>query len=372
MDNKDNKKKRKKKDKEQKEHKKPWREVYATVEDIQNFLMDRVLLRHNVITRRVECRIPDSMPCSDPQPPRSALPLGSSKNLGGSWQTWQPISDRIVNSLWAELSATKAVRAQDLYRVIESDFVPEYNPFTFYLEHLPPWDGKDDYILELSLSVCVKGDEQTQWQFYEYLRKWLVAMVAGWVDASVVNNVILVLIGENMVHELSAIRLGRAFTELGFELKHTKTGNYYRVVQRSAQEIQSLLRCIPEDGERCRMKDGFRKSHAYRVCARYAYDFYFLSFILHLSPKRNRARLFEKSGRVFGKTRRVFIKRRMNMRAMTKHELAAREGVSVRTLMRWCRPFRAELDAMGLKPTAKKLPTRVVNFLSEKLCIDVE
>ena len=188
--------KKQKKDKEQKEHKKPWREVYATVEDIQNFLMDRVLLRHNVITRRVECRIPDSMPCSDPQPPRSALPLGSSKILGGSWQTWQPISDRIVNSLWAELSATKAVRAQDLYRVIESDFVPEYNPFTFYLEHLPPWDGRDDYILELSLSVCVKGDEQTQWQFYEYLRKWLVAMVAGWVDASVVNNVILVLIGE--------------------------------------------------------------------------------------------------------------------------------------------------------------------------------
>ena len=84
--------KKQKKDKEQKEHKKPWREVYATVEDIQNFLMD---------------------------------------------------------------------------------FVPEYNPFTFYLEHLPPWDGKDDYILELSLSVCVRGDEQTQWQFYEYLRKWL-------------------------------------------------------------------------------------------------------------------------------------------------------------------------------------------------------
>ena len=168
--------KERKKSEEKKEHKKPWREVYATVEDIQNFLMDRVLLRHNVITRRVECREP-SGDVTDGTP-------------------WQPISDRIVNSLWAELSATKAVRAQDLYRVIESDFVPEYNPFTFYLEHLPPWDGRDDYILELSLSVCVKGDEQTQWQFYEYLRKWLVAMVAGWVDASVVNNVILVLIGE--------------------------------------------------------------------------------------------------------------------------------------------------------------------------------
>ena len=172
--------KERKKSEEKKEHKKPWREYTATVEDIQNFLMDRVLLRHNVITGRVEWR--------DPQDP-SRPPLFR----GGDWQ---PISDRVVNSLWAELSATKAVRVQDMYRVIESDFVPEYHPFRYYLEHLPPWNGKDDYLLELSLSVCVKGDEQDQWQFAEYLRKWLVGMVAGWVDDAVVNNVILVLIGE--------------------------------------------------------------------------------------------------------------------------------------------------------------------------------
>ena len=41
------------------EHKRNWKEYTATVEDIQNFLMDRVLLRHNVITGRVECRIPE-------------------------------------------------------------------------------------------------------------------------------------------------------------------------------------------------------------------------------------------------------------------------------------------------------------------------
>ena len=162
--------KERKKDEEKKEHKKPWREYTATVEDIQNFLMDRVLLRHNVITGRVEYRIPDT-------------------------DNWQPISDRIVNSLWAELSATKTVRVQDMYRVIESDFVPEFHPFRFYLEHLPPWNG-EDYILAMSVSVSVKGDVEEQLLFAEYLRKWLVGMVAGWVDESVVNNVILVLIGE--------------------------------------------------------------------------------------------------------------------------------------------------------------------------------
>ena len=185
---------------ELRERKPNWKEYTATVEDIQNFLMDRVLLRHNVITRRVEYRFPDVPPklggdrglnvgiyddscaCSDPQPP----------NLGG---LWLPITDRVVNTLWSELSATKVVRAQDIYRVLESDFVPAYHPFLFYLEHLPPWDG-EDHILAMSVSVSVKGEVEEQMLFAQYLKKWLVGMVAGWIDPQVVNNVILVLIGE--------------------------------------------------------------------------------------------------------------------------------------------------------------------------------
>ena len=156
-------------------HAKNWKEYMATVEEIQNFLMDRILLRHNVITGRVEYRLPSSY-----------------EHEGTDWQ---PINDRIVNSLWAELSATKVVRVQDMYRVIESDFVPEFHPFRYYLEHLPPWDGQN-HILAMSVSVNVKGDVQEQMLFAEYLTKWLVGMVAGWVDETVVNNVILVLIGE--------------------------------------------------------------------------------------------------------------------------------------------------------------------------------
>ena len=183
--------KERKNSEEKKEHKKPWREYMATVEDIQNYLMDRVLLRHNVITGRVEWRAPFVPPnWRDDTAQDISSPSGGRPGGG-----WQPISDRIVNSLWAELSATKTVRAQDMYRVIESDFVPEFHPFRFYLEHLPPWNG-EDYILAMSVSVSVKGDVEEQLLFAEYLRKWLVGMVAGWVDESVVNNVILVLIGE--------------------------------------------------------------------------------------------------------------------------------------------------------------------------------
>ena len=161
---------------QKKERKKAWQETTATVEEIQRFLEDHVMLRYNVVTRRVESLSPS------PSPIREG-------------NGWEPVTDRLVNSLWTEMSRDRQVRVQDIYRVLESDFVPEYHPFRFYLDSLPPWNGKDDYILELSSSVFVRGDVEEQMRFYEYLKKWLVAMVAAWIDDTVVNNVILVLIG---------------------------------------------------------------------------------------------------------------------------------------------------------------------------------
>ena len=166
---------KRKKKKAPQERKPNWKEYTASVEEIKTFLEDHVFLRHNVITGRVECKLPSS--------------------YWNDGTEWQPISDRVVNSLWAELSKEKTVRAQDIYRVIESDFVQDFHPFRFYLEHLPPWNG-DNHILAMSVSVMVKGEVEEQMRFAEYLTKWLVGMVAGWIDETVVNNVILVLIGE--------------------------------------------------------------------------------------------------------------------------------------------------------------------------------
>ena len=142
---------------------------FASVEEIRAFLGEHIQLRHNVITGRVEF-------CRD--------------------GAWQPISDRVVNSLWSEMSRTGRVNAQDIYRVIESDFVKEFHPFKEYLESLSQPTDQTDYIRELAATVRVKGGPAEQELFCLYLRKWLVAMVAGWVDDAVVNNVILVLIGE--------------------------------------------------------------------------------------------------------------------------------------------------------------------------------
>ena len=186
----------------------------ATVEEIKSFLDGHVSLRFNEITSRVEYELPTD---------------------NTDAHRFIPVNDRIVNSLWSQMSTITRVNIQDMYRVIESDYVPVFNPFKEYLKSLPqitqtstdngsdetesckpvalqqqnlcksvrsvgeknhPSVGEKDYIRELAQTVRVKGGEQEQMLWHLYLKKWLVGMVASWISDDVVNNVILVLIGE--------------------------------------------------------------------------------------------------------------------------------------------------------------------------------
>ena len=58
------------------------------------------------------------------------------------------------------------------------------------------------------------------------------------------------------------------------------------------------------------------------------------------------------------------------MKSMSKSQLADSAGVSVRTLMNWCAPFKKELTRMGMSPTAKVLPPPIVKFICQKFYID--
>ena len=167
----------------------------ATVEEIKSFLDGHISLRFNEITSRVEYEIP-----ADNTDARRFI----------------PVNDRIVNSLWSQMSTITRVNIQDMYRVIESDYVTVFNPFKAYLNNLcksvksvgvqdkkqsvgeknHSSVGDRDYIRELAQTVRVKGGEQEQMLWHLYLKKWLVGMVASWISDDVVNNVILVLIGE--------------------------------------------------------------------------------------------------------------------------------------------------------------------------------
>ena len=56
---------------------------------------------------------------------------------------------------------------------------------------------------------------------------------------------------------------------------------------------------------------------------------------------------------------------------MTKSELAQAAGISVDTLMRWLKPHRQQLEALGMQPKMRVLPPRVVAYIVETFCIDV-
>ena len=168
----------------EKEHKPNWREVYATYEDIKDFLRGHVYLRYNTIKYQVEARLPSGDPfCCNGELAEFVK------------DEWQPMTDRLESTLLIAVSAIKPTQRKALQTVLGSGFVPDFHPFLFYLNRLPPWDGQD-YIMELSVSVTVSGGIEKQMLFYEMLKKWLVAMVASWVDEDIVNHLILALIGK--------------------------------------------------------------------------------------------------------------------------------------------------------------------------------
>lgn len=202
----------------------------ASVDEIKAFLDGRVRLRYNVITSRVECLLTGENTNNSLSGLNTNLTNDTNKSLGVNTNPtcpqWQPISDRIVNTLWSRMSSVLRVNIQDVYRVIESDYVPAFNPFVEYLESLPEWhEGDHDYIADLAATVKIKGEQEhiespeaaslkgtsqegtsqegtaqeadfSLFTFPYSLKKWLVGMVAGWISEDVVNNVILVFIGE--------------------------------------------------------------------------------------------------------------------------------------------------------------------------------
>ncbi len=221
----------------------------ASVDEIKAFLDGRVRLRYNVITSRVECLLTGENTNNSLSGLNTNLTNDTNKSLGENTDNslsglntnltndtnnslgvntnptcpqWQPISDRIVNTLWSQMSSVMRVNIQDVYRVIESDYVPAFNPFVEYLESLPEWhEGDHDYIADLAATVKIKGEQEhiespeadsslftlrsslpsqeadfSLFTFPYSLKKWLVGMVAGWISEDVVNNVILVFIGE--------------------------------------------------------------------------------------------------------------------------------------------------------------------------------
>ena len=165
------------------ERKPNYRETMMSLEEIEEWVEGHIELRRNVITMQKEYRWKEDTS----SPPES----------GGEWRNFD---DEAFNDVWRPLQKIKDTKEDHLRRTLDSSFVTSYNPFTAYLESLPPWDG-DDYIRGLALTVSVAGGDGEWLRFSECLRKWLVAMVAGWLHPEAVNHEVLVLIGRQGIYK---------------------------------------------------------------------------------------------------------------------------------------------------------------------------
>ena len=163
----------------------------ATVADIQRFLTESgVRVRYNVITRKREMA-----PLLSPQGGKTPTAMTELLPLGGGWAGAVELTDDHVNSLYCRfcLSTGLTTRPKEFNTIIESDFYPTYNPLHEYLENLPAWDGVTDHIDRLASMVHVTGC--TQEMHNHFFKKWIVAMVAAWMDETVTNHEILTYIG---------------------------------------------------------------------------------------------------------------------------------------------------------------------------------
>jgi predicted P-loop ATPase len=97
-----------------------------------------------------------------------------------------------INSIKRELNNSSiSCSLSDIKSLLESDYVPQFNPFTDYFNNLPKWDQQTDYIQELIETVETTNQDDFAWAF----KKWLVAMVACAIEDETTNQAILIFTG---------------------------------------------------------------------------------------------------------------------------------------------------------------------------------
>ena len=126
---------------------------------------------------------------------------------------YQLLDDRILATLRAQMSidTDKRVLKSDVYDVIKSDFARLVHPVRDYLNSLPPWDG-NDRIAELASHLHAEAvvpdqsDEEAQQALCWALHKWHCAAVGTWLDDSVTNHEVFVLIGKQGIYKTTCFR----------------------------------------------------------------------------------------------------------------------------------------------------------------------
>ena len=177
----------------------------ATVEEMEEFINGYMKFRMNMLTHQIETQLIADAYTDRPE---------------ASACHWQRLTDHIENSLWCAMQHHgMAVNLNELHTLLGSDFVKEYHPLKECLDGLPPWDGETDYIDRLAAMGHVKESphsplqqdksrerndlSETPVRFADILKRWMVSMIAAALNETVVNQVILTLIGRQGSYKTS-------------------------------------------------------------------------------------------------------------------------------------------------------------------------
>lgn len=123
---------------------------------------------------------------------------------------WRDFTDKDANTIVCQCSQELgiAITAKEVRAVVHSDMVPAVHPLRDYVhecarafpDYTTAKDGRD-WIDFLADQVTVKGGPEEQRLWKDCFKKWFVAMVAAWLDDSIVNHQVLILIGEQGIYK---------------------------------------------------------------------------------------------------------------------------------------------------------------------------
>ncbi len=141
---------------------------------VEQYLREKHEFKHNKLTDKIEWR---------------------SKAIDG-FTEWTELTNDDLGTLYFRIQKKITdFSKENLVLLLYSEFTPKYNPILDYFKHLEPWDEKEDYIYDLSMTVMT--DDVALWP--KYFRKWLVGAVACALSDRITNDPAIIFQGDQGV-----------------------------------------------------------------------------------------------------------------------------------------------------------------------------
>lgn len=174
-----------------------------TLPDLKNKVIEHVFIRWNDVTDQMFFR--ERTPEDNDDTIDDLSPITSA--------AWKLVDDTMYSDLRILIAneTGKRVLPGDVKSVVDSSITKHIHPVRQYMEKLPQWDGQDR-ICEVEQRIHVrsvhpqKSDDDVQAYLHWALKKWLISMVATWMDDHNENQAILTFIGPQGVNKTTFFR----------------------------------------------------------------------------------------------------------------------------------------------------------------------